>query len=202
MTQAITGCVHIIDDEEDVCSTISGIIAAAGFATREYDAAEAFVRDLGNLEAGCVITDVQMPGMNGLELVRHLAANDCPHPVIVVSGQADITMAVEAMKAGAREFLEKPLDSASLLRAVRAAMPGTTLPEPPGRDDYTHTFNTLTRRQRDVLAGVLEGLPNKLIAYRLGISIRTVEHYRAAIMDKTGARNLCELVRMGIDAGL
>lgn len=202
MTQATAGCVHIVDDDEDVCTTIAGMIATAGLATREYVTAEAFVRQLDNLEPGCIITDVRMPGMNGLELVSHLARNDVPHPVIVISGEADITMAVEAMKAGAREFLEKPLDSARLLNAVRSAMPGSTSPPSAAKDHYVNTFNTLTRRQRDVLAGVLEGLPNKLIAYRLGISIRTVEHYRAAIMDKTGAKSLCELVRIGIEAGL
>ena len=140
--------------------------------------------------------------MNGIELVRHLKENGIEQPVIVISGQADIAMAVEAMKAGAIEFLEKPLHTEPLQNAVRAALLIEAAPPSPDTERYVKIVQSLTRRQREVLSGVIEGLPNKLIAYRLGLSIRTVEGYRAAIMERTQAKSLSDLVRLGIKAGL
>lgn len=202
MAQAISGCVHIVEDEDGVRATIATIVQAAGFGTREYGTADALLSGLADLEQGCIITDVRMPGMNGLELMRHLNERGVGLPVIVVSGNADIALAVEAMKAGARDFLEKPLYSGPLQEAVRTAMLGTAARPNPAADRYARVFETLTRRQREVLAGIMEGLPNKLIAYRLGLSVRTVESYRAAIMERTQAKSLSELVRMGIQAGI
>ncbi len=202
MAQKIAGHVHIVDDEPGVRDTIAAMLQTGGFTTSKYATADALLEDLGRLEPGCIITDVNMPGMNGLELIRHLRASESQHPVIVISGQADIPMAVEAMKAGAAEFLEKPLHTEPLHEAVRAALLlGSNAPSP-DTERYVQIVQSLTRRQREVLAGVVEGLPNKLIAYRLGLSIRTVEGYRAAIMERTQAKSLSELVRLGIKAGL
>lgn len=140
--------------------------------------------------------------MSGVELVRHLKANNIDQPVIIMSGMADIALAVEAMKAGAADFLEKPLTSAALIEAVRSAAFNAPDESPPQTDRSAEIFQTLTRRQLDVLKGIVEGLPNKLIAYRLGLSPRTVEAYRAAIMERTQAKSLSHLVRMSINAGL
>ena len=202
MAQQIAGYVHIVDDEPDVRETIALILQGAGFATCEYATPDALLAALADLDGGCIITDVNMPGMNGIELVRHLKANGIEQPVVVISGQAEVAMAVEAMKAGAVDFLEKPVDPKHLQDAIRKAVLGVSAPRSPEQERYSQVVSSLTRRQRDVLEGVLEGLPNKLIAYRLGISIRTVEHYRAAIMERTQAKSLSELVRMGIGAGL
>lgn len=202
MATLITGCVHIVDDDPDVLETISVILQAAGFSTREHPTAEALLTALRQEEADCIVTDVNMPGMNGIELVRLLKERGMEKPVIVISGQAEVTMAVEAMKAGATEFLEKPLYPEALQQSVRSAVLRASVPRSAETERYSQVVQGLTRRQRDVLEGVLEGLPNKIIAYRLGISIRTVEHYRAAIMARTQAKSLSELVRLGIYAGL
>jgi two-component system response regulator FixJ len=204
MAEQITASVHIVDDDPDVRETIAAMLGAAGFKTAEYAAALDLLAALDGLDPGCIITDVNMPGMNGLELVRHLKERSVDQPVLVISGEADIPTAVEAMKAGAAEFLEKPLHSERLREAVLSAIQpaaAKTMPSPE-TERYVKVVEGLTRRQREVLAGVVEGLPNKLIAYRLGLSIRTVEAYRAAIMDRTGCRNLSELVRLGIHAGI
>lgn len=140
--------------------------------------------------------------MSGVELVRFLKSSGIDQPVIIMSGVADITMAVEAMKAGAVDFLEKPIQTAALIESVRSLafqLIGAIQPEP---DHSAEIFKTLTRRQLDVLKGIVEGLPNKLIAYRLGLSPRTVEAYRAAIMERTKAKSLSHLVRMSVNAGL
>lgn len=203
MAQQIEGHVHIVDDEPGVLDTIGAMLHAGGFTTSAYPTADALIERLDDLEPGCIIADVNMPGMSGLEMVRQLKARNTQLPVIVISGQADIPMAVEAMKAGAVDFLEKPLHSEPLHEAVRAALAsGSAASASPDTERYVKIVQSLTRRQREVLAGVIEGLPNKLIAYRLGLSIRTVEGYRAAIMERTRVRSLSELVRLGIRAGL
>ena len=202
MAQEFAGHVHIVDDEPGVRTAIAAMLGPGGFATSEYDTADALLAALDTLQPGCIVTDVNLPGMNGIELVRHLKENGIEQPVIVISGQADIAMAVEAMKAGAIEFLEKPLHTEPLQNAVRAALLIEAAPPSPDTERYVKIVQSLTRRQREVLSGVIEGLPNKLIAYRLGLSIRTVEGYRAAIMERTQAKSLSDLVRLGIKAGL
>lgn len=202
MGQMIFEHVYLVDDEPLVRSTLCAVLKNQGFTTSEFGSAEELLGALEDLERGCIVSDVRMPGMSGVELVRYLKSNVIDLPVIIMSGVADIALAVEAMKAGAVDFLEKPLNSAALLEAVRSVamnMPGT--PQPP-TDQSAEIFKTLTRRQLDVLRGIVEGLPNKLIAYRLGLSPRTVEAYRAAIMERTKAKSLSHLVRMSIGAGL
>lgn len=202
MTPGISGSVHIVDDDPDVRETIAAMLGAAGFTTTEYAGPAELLAVLDGLAPGCIITDVNMPGMSGLELVREIKAREADRPVLVISGQADIPMAVEAMKAGAAEFLEKPLRTEPLQEAVRSAVQGAPKARSPETERYVQVVEGLTRRQREVLGGVVQGLPNKLIAYELGLSIRTVEAYRAAIMDRTGCKNLSELVRLGIHAGI
>ncbi|MES2496574.1 MAG: response regulator [Pseudomonadota bacterium] len=202
MGQEISNAVHIVDDDPAVRHTIATILRAAGFSPHQYATADELLGTIDSLEPGCIITDVNMPGLSGIELLLSLKESGVELPVIVISGQADIPMAVEAIKAGAVEFLEKPLHSDTL----RAAVQGAALRHTPTPADetihYVRIVESLTRRQREVLAGILDGQPNKIIAYQLGLSIRTVEAYRAAIMERTRARNLSELVRMGIKAGL
>lgn len=202
MSEETPAHIHIVDDEPGVRETIAAILRLTGFITHEYATADELLAALDRIDAGCIITDVNMPGMNGLDLVRHLRSKGVEQPVIVISGEADVPMAVQAMKAGAIEFLEKPIRSAALQEAVAAALGATIADAAPDTERYLRVVESLTRRQREVLTGILDGLPNKLIAYRLGLSIRTVEAYRAAIMDRTGAKNLSELVRLGVKAGL
>lgn len=202
LQQAITGCAHIVDDEEAVRFTLASALESGGFATRQYASAEELLQRLAELEPGCIVTDVRMPGMGGLDLVRRLNAEGVKTPVIVISGQADVALAVAAMKVGAVDFLEKPIRSAALQAVVRDALQRPALPPSAAAELYTAVLRTLTRRQRDVLAGLLEGLSNKLIGHRLGLSIRTVEAYRAAIMDRTRVKSLSELIRISVLAGL
>ncbi len=201
MAQEDGGHVHIVDDDPGVRQTIAAMLQGAGFTTHEYaTAAELLAPD--NLAVGCIVTDVNMPGMSGLDLIEQLRQRGIGQPVVVISGEADIAMAVDAMKAGAIDFLEKPLHAEPLRNAVRAALAQQLQPSSPDAERYRQIVSSLTRRQRQVLEGLIEGLPNKLIAYRLDLSIRTVEGYRAAIMERTHAKSLSELVRLAINAGL
>jgi two-component system response regulator FixJ len=199
---ADAGHVHIVDDDPGVRRTIAAMLGGAGFVTHEYATAAELLASPGQLEPGCIVTDVNMPGMNGLELMHRLKDGGIVQPVVVISGEADITMAVAAMKAGAVDFLEKPLHSEPLRNAVRAAMEQRYKLSSPEAERYHKIVRSLTRRQRQVLEGLIEGLPNKLIAHRLDLSIRTVEGYRAAIMERTQAKSLSELVRLAINAGM
>lgn len=205
MGQLLAEHVYLVDDDALVRATISAILKSNGFVTSEFDSAEELLGALDDLERGCILSDVRMPGMSGVELVRYLKANGIDQPVIIMSGVADIAIAVEAMKAGAVDFLEKPIKASTLVESVRslAFQPvGTGQSNLPELDESAEIFKTLTRRQLDVLKGIVEGLPNKLIAYRLGLSPRTVEAYRAAIMERTKAKSLSHLVRMSVNAGL
>lgn len=203
MAQAVSGQIYIVDDDPLVRGTIAKMLESNGFTTQQFGSADELLKELEFLERGCIITDLRMPGLSGLDLVRHMQANGIDHPVIVISGQADIALAVETMKAGAVEFLEKPLHTTMLLEAVKSSVLRLSQPAPPAKSERAaQIFKMLTRRQLDVLKGIVEGLPNKLIAHRLGLSPRTVEAYRAAIMDRTQAKSLSELVRLSIDAGL
>jgi two-component system response regulator FixJ len=194
--------VHVIDDDEAMRDSLSFLLDTAGFEARAYEGPAAFLKIAGDLTGGCVVTDVRMPEMSGLDLLRRLKEQGVPLPVIVITGHGDVPLAVEAMKAGAVDFLEKPLHAEPLRNAVRAAMEQGTRLSSPDAERYRQIVESLTRRQRQVLEGLIEGLPNKLIAYRLDLSIRTVEGYRAAIMERTQAKSLSELVRLAINAGM
>jgi len=196
--------VYVIDDDEALRRSVTFLLRTAGLPSRAFDSAEAFLKEVKDLAPGCVITDVRMPGMDGIELVRRMGEMNLQHPTIVMTGHADVPLAVEAMKAGAFDFIEKPFSDDVLLGSVQAALDAENRAS---QDDvakrrYLETFNGLSPREREVLQHVVAGKTSKVIAYDLGISPRTVEVYRASMMMKTGARSLSELVRMALLAGL
>lgn len=196
--------VHVIDDDEAMRESLSFLLDTAGIATRTYESAVAFLQQAEDgLAPGCIVTDVRMPEMNGLELVRRLKERSIPHPVIVITGHGDVPLAVEAMKAGVVDFLEKPFDDEHLLQAVRSALDAREREDQQQAEKrrFESMLEGLSPREQEVLRGVIEGKPNKVIAYELGISPRTVEVYRANVMTKTGASGLSELVRMALLAG-
>lgn len=200
---ASDGLVHVIDDDEAMRDSLAFLLECEGIEVRTYESAIAFLAAADKRERGCIVTDVRMPGMNGLELVRRLAELGVDDPVIVITGHADVPLAVQAMKAGVIDFIEKPFDDALLLGAVRRALSASR--ETQERDEerrrVTERIEALTGRERQVLDALVEGKPNKIIAFDLGISARTVEIYRANVMGKMGAGSLSELVRMALLAG-
>ena len=194
--------VHVVDDDEAVRDSLSLLLEAAGLSVRTYDSATAFLKALPNLGAGCVLTDVRMPELDGLELQRRLAELGIRLPVIVMTGHGDVPIAVEALKAGAADFLEKPFDDVQLLAAVSSALAASqrTRDEEVAMAGIARRLASLTPREREVLDKLVAGQPNKTIAYDLGSSPRTVEVHRARVMEKMGVRSLPELVRMTIAA--
>jgi two-component system response regulator FixJ len=190
--------VHLIDDDEGVRQSVAFLLATAGFAVRVYESALVFLDALPGVRTGCIVTDIRMPGMDGLELQRQLKARDVKLPVVVMTGHADVPLAVEAMKAGAVDLIEKPFSDDALLGAIKAAIDRHAANAE--RDSELATIRsrmaTLSPREREVLNGLVAGLPNKTIAYDLKISARTVEVHRANLMTRMGAHSLAELVRM------
>jgi two-component system, LuxR family, response regulator FixJ len=184
--------VHVIDDDVDVRQSLAFLLTAAGFAVRVHESAVAFLMVLADAKEGCVITDIRMPQMNGLELQRRLSELKAGLPVIVMTGHGDVPLAVEAMKAGAVDFIEKPFDDELLARRAREnARDGRAI-------EIQDRIKRLSEREREVLERLVAGKPNKVIAFELGISPRTVEVYRANVMTKMQADSLSELVRMAL----
>lgn len=197
--------IHVIDDDVDVRQSLAFLLSTAGLAVRVHESAVAFLAALPELQDGCVVTDVRMPDMDGLELQRRLRANKIGLPVIVMTGHGDVALAVEAMKAGAVDFIEKPFDDEVLLGAIRSALARQAegARNENRRAEIRGRLDLLSEREREVLDGLVAGKPNKIIAYDLGISARTVEVYRANLMTKMQADSLSELVRMAIlDGGV
>jgi two-component system response regulator FixJ len=194
--------VHIIDDDAAVRDSLAFLLGTAAIESRVHESAADFLQAFRPAEAGCIVTDMRMPGMDGLELLRKLREMRNPVPVIVVTGHGDISLAVEAMKAGAADFLEKPFDQDMVLSSVRAAL--ARRGEDQGRiaeqAAKAERLALLSPREKQVLEGLVAGLPNKAIAHDLGISVRTVEVYRANVMTKMEANSLSELVRMVLTA--
>jgi two-component system, LuxR family, response regulator FixJ len=194
--------VHVVDDDAAVRDSLRLLLESADLSVRTYESAAAFLRAVPDLGAGCVLTDVRMPELDGLELQRRLTQLGVRMPVIIMTGHGDVPIAVEAMKAGAADFLEKPFDDAHLMDAVASALAASRR----AGDEATATAQiaarlaSLTPREREVLDRLVAGQPNKTIAYDLGSSPRTVEVHRARVMEKMGARSLPELVRMAITA--
>lgn len=192
------GVVYIVDDDEAVRQSLAFLLSSAGHAVRLYDSATAFLAGLAGIKGGCLITDIRMPGMTGLELLQALNAKACALPAIVITGHGDIPLAVEAMKAGAVDFIEKPFDDTAILNAVKAALEREDVREGGDSEVIAARVASLSERERQVLEGLIAGHPNKTIAYDLGISPRTVEVYRANLMAKMEASSLSELIRMAI----
>jgi len=193
-------CVHIVDDDAPMRDSVAFLLGAEDITTRTYDSARALLDRGADLEPGCIITDVRMPEMNGLEMVLELKRIGVPHPVIVLTGHGDVSLAVQAMKAGVADFLEKPFVHEALLRAVRTALSQSR--SEAGRQkelaEIAARAEELTAREREVFEAIVAGDSNKAAAIRLGISPRTVEIYRANVMTKMHANSLSELVRMAL----
>ena len=190
--------VHIIDDDDAVRQSLSFLFTMSGVPARTYDGPTAFLAAADNLADGCIVTDERMPDMNGLELMRRVRQMGVRLPVIVMTGHGDVPLAVEAMKAGASDFLEKPFRDEDLLAAVQAAL----VPAGSGDTESASRLQQLSARERQVLEGLIAGRANKIIARDLGISDRTVEIYRAKVMSKMGAESFAELIRLALKAGV
>ena len=196
--------IYVIDDDDAVRQSLEFMLKAAGIKARSFESAKAFMAVLPEISSGCVVTDVRMPEMTGIDLLRHLKKSNPDLPVIVITGHGDISLAVEAMKNGATDFLEKPFDGQQLLTAVRSAL---TQDADAGKRkaemaDIQEKLAALSNRERQVLEGLVAGSANKNIAFDLGISPRTVEIYRANLMTKMAANSLSDLVRMAMMAGI
>jgi two-component system response regulator FixJ len=196
--------VHIVDDDEAIRQSISFMLRKAGHIVKTYVSGTAFLAVVDRETQGCILLDVRMPGIDGIEVQDLLSAQGIALPVIMLTGHGDVTLAVRAIKAGAVEFLEKPFERAALLAAIDEAFKHIA------RDARDHVaaadavvrLAALTPRERDVLEGLVLGRPNKLIAFDLGIATRTVEVHRANLMDKMHARSLSDVLRVAFAAGL
>jgi two-component system, LuxR family, response regulator FixJ len=198
------GIVHVIDDDEALRDSLTFLLRTAGLQVQTHASASAFLAVLPGADLACIVTDVRMPGMSGIELLRRLKELGISVPVIVVTGHGDVPLAVEAMKFGAADFLEKPFDDEILLASVRSALRQRIgeVKRQTERAEIDARLATLSPRERDVLGGLVAGQANKQIAFDLGISPRTVEIYRANLMDKMKAGSLSDLVRMALIAGI
>jgi two-component system, LuxR family, response regulator FixJ len=196
--------IHLIDDDEHVRRAVAFLLGTAGLAVRVHESAERFLGELENLQPGCIVSDVRMPGLDGVGLLRQLGERGVDMPTIIMTGHADVALAVAAMKAGAVDFIEKPFDDEVLLAAVEGALSRYRQAGSASGDvaEIREKAGTLSSREREVLAGLLKGHPNKTIAYDLGLSARTVEVHRANLMAKMGAKSLSDLVRMAMTAKL
>jgi two-component system response regulator FixJ len=200
--------VHVIDDDDAVRDSIAFLLEAAGFEVKAYDSGSRFFEQFTGVEGGCVLTDVRMPGLTGLELVAKLRAKGSTLPIVVITGHADVALAVEAMKAGVEDFIEKPFDDVVLVKSVESALARAGASTNGAGDSAGDRAETLRRieklsmRERQVLEALIAGRANKVMARDLGISPRTVEIYRANVMSKMGAASLSQLVRMTILAAV
>lgn len=195
--------VHIVDDEEPVRKSLAFLLTMSGFAVKMHESATDFLAAASSIRNGVLVTDLRMPDMTGVELLRNLVSANVSLPAVVITGHGDVPMAVEAMKAGATDFIEKPFEDVVLIEAIQRAA-AQLVDKPLELDDVASIQTRLERlsdRERQVLSGVVAGLPNKSIAYDLNISPRTVEVHRANVMAKMQATSLPQLVRMALAAG-
>lgn len=196
--------IYVIDDDDAVRQSLEFLLKTAGIRVRSFDSAKAFLDVLPQVSGGCIVTDVRMPEITGIELLKKVMDVKPDLPVIVITGHGDISLAVEAMKIGAVDFLEKPFDDDQLLGAVKSALDREA--DMAGRKAEVQQIQdklaSLSNRERQVLEGLVAGNPNKTIAFDLGISPRTVEIYRANLMTKMAANSLSDLVRMAMTAGI
>ena len=196
--------IHVVDDDAAMRDSLAFLLDVNGFQPKTYESANAFLSAAATGAASCVISDIRMPGLSGIELVRALTSRGEACPVILITGHGDVALAVEAMKAGAVDFIEKPFDDAALLSAIRAALDTRSAKQgdSAAKKEAEARLADLSPRERDVLLGLVAGKINKVIAHDLNISPRTVEVYRANLMAKTGAHSMSELMRLALAAGL
>lgn len=192
--------VHIVDDDSAIRESLVMLLESSGHSACAHMDGAVFLDKLDPNQPGCVVADVRMPGMSGLELQQHLRQSRIDMPVIIITGHGDVAMAVRALKAGASDFIEKPFDEDVLLRAVDAALDKGTraFRERQALADIEARVADLTPREREVMDLVVQGMPNKAVAADLAISVRTVEIHRARVMEKMAAKSLSELVRMAL----
>lgn len=198
------GVVAIVDDDEAIRMSTASLLTRAGFGVKLFESGDDFLRDPAPEQFSCIVLDIRMPGSNGLAVLRALRDRGDSVPVLVVTGHGDIGLAVQAMRLGAEDFIEKNQAAVQLVAAIERAM-GRVLAAVDRRivqSDAAALVDTLTERQRQVLQGILRGLQNKLIAYELGLSIRTIEAYRSQLLTRLGVRSTAEAVRLAIAAGL
>ena len=196
--------VHLVDDEEAIRLSAGFLLRTNGYVVKSYASGVAFLAEAGRDTRGCVLLDIRMPELDGLEVQRRLSERGIELPVIMLTGHGDIALAVRAIKAGAVEFLEKPFQKAALLAAIEEAFRRVDDADRVHLDaaEAVVRLAALTPREGDVLQGIVKGQPNKITAYELGISTRTVEAHRAALMVKLYARSLSEVLRIAFAAGL
>jgi two-component system response regulator FixJ len=194
--------VHLVDDDEAIRRSVGFMLKTSGFTVKTYESGIELMKAAGGLETGCILLDIRMPGMDGLEVQKALRDKGVALPVIIMTGHGDVSLAVQAMKAGAVDFIEKPFEKAVLLSAIEHSM--ERLKRSAANQDRAGEavvrLQALTPREREVLDGLAKGLPNKTIAYDLGISPRTVEIHRANVMTKLGVRSLSEALRIAFAA--
>ena len=193
--------VFVVDDDDAMRDSLDFLLSSAGCAVRTFDAADRLLEALTDNNCGCVVSDVRMPGIDGLELLRRIKATRPNLPVVIITGHGDVPLAVEAMKLGAADFVEKPFDDERLLGVVQSALAGAPREFDPA-NEIGPRVASLSPRERQVLDGLVAGLSNKAIARTHDISPRTVEVYRANLMAKMQAGSLSDLVRMAMRAGL
>ena len=196
--------VYVIDDDPAIRDSLDFLLGAAGFSVRAFDSGQVFLDQLAKLEHGCVVTDMRMPGIDGMELLRRVNSGARKLPVIVMTGHGDVPLAVEAMKLGALDFLEKPFEDDRLIGMIETALSGQQngSKSEAAMADMAARVASLTQRERQVIQGLVTGQSNKTIAREYNISPRTVEVYRANVMTKMQAGNLSELVRFALRAGI
>jgi two-component system response regulator FixJ len=196
--------VHVVDDDEAIRQSVGFMLRKAGYTVETYVAGTSFLKAVSRDTPGCVLLDIRMPELDGLEVQARLSQQGIAIPVIMLTGHGDVALAVRAIKAGAIEFLEKPFERAALLEAIDAALDqaARTGREQVATAEAIVRLAALTARERDVLDGMVQGRPNKLIAFNLGIATRTVEVHRANLMEKLSARSLSDVLRIAFAAGL
>ncbi|MET4206343.1 response regulator FixJ [Bradyrhizobium sp. LA2.1] len=198
------GHVYVIDDDEAMRDSLNFLLDSSGFGVTLFDDAQAFLDVLPSLAFGCVVSDVRMPGIDGIELLKRMKAQQSPFPILIMTGHGDVPLAVEAMKLGAVDFLEKPFEDDRLTTMIETAIRQA---EPAAKNeaisqDIAARVASLSPRERQVMEGLIAGLSNKLIAREYDISPRTIEVYRANVMTKMQANSLSELVRLAMRAGM
>ena len=194
--------VHLVDDDEAIRRSVGFMLKTSGYHVRTYESGGELLKSCPNLETGCILLDIRMPGMDGLEVQAALKDKGVTLPVVIMTGHGDVSLAVHAMKAGAVDFIEKPFEKAVLLAAIEHGVERLkrSAANQDRADEAAVRLQALTPRERDVLDGLAKGLPNKTIAYDLGISPRTVEIHRANVMSKLNVRSLSEALRIAFAA--